>query len=104
MMARRGYVSSGLSWGGRRYRLEAVAAQSGLTFLRHHKSNEAQRNWLAIEDDHSVRRLNGECRWQFDGREERNLTLQRWNCATINQHNVRLVGEEYAFDGSLSRH
>jgi len=34
-------VSSASSWRDRRYRFEAVAAQGGLTFLRHHVSNEA---------------------------------------------------------------
>jgi hypothetical protein len=36
-----GCVCSGSIWRDQRYRLEAVAAQSGLTFLRHHESSEA---------------------------------------------------------------
>jgi len=57
--ARTSCVSSGPRWRARRYRLEAVAALNGLTLLRHHENNEAQREGLAIEDDHSVHRFNG---------------------------------------------
>jgi hypothetical protein len=64
--------------------------------LTSRKQRSVKRDGLAIEDNHSVRRFNGECCWQLDRRERRHLTLQCRHCATINQHDIRLVGEEYA--------